>query len=263
VYVCCLFVTDPVRFFLVAEYRVIDFWEKHGAGHLRVAIDNFPAWAVEAVVMQADTGPCIADLRVYPLQPLESDPNGTWFRYGSRVYTGSERPAPGQKWSEVPSDIPGAGVPATLLRSLNTGKLIQLAQREATAEDARLTEASRRFQHQPDFSQYLERRAQSNRRFRGRPKRPGRAGNGIDHYLMWAVWYDAKVAAGVRHVNKELAKEHGRTPQYVRDTTTDARRRYGLLTKPGQGRAGGRLTEKALRLLEERQQAMTGRSSHD
>jgi hypothetical protein len=87
----------------------------------------------------------------------------------------------------------------------------------------------------------------------GESKRPGRRGNGIDHYLTWAVRYADKVRAGRLHPVSELAREYGESATYVRDTITDARRRYQLLTKPGQGRAGGELTEKALGLRAERQ----------
>jgi hypothetical protein len=57
---------------------------------------------------------------------------------------------------------------------------------------------------------------------------------------------------GVAHPIKELAEETGERPTYVRDTITDARRRYGLLTTAGQGRAGGTLTEKARELMKAR-----------
>jgi hypothetical protein len=86
-------------------------------------------------------------------------------------------------------------------------------------------------------------------------KRTGRGGNGIDHYLIWAVRYSRKIEMGVRNPHRELAKEHQVDWTYVRDTVTDARRRYGLLTDGVRGRAGGSLTAKARELLKERENA--------
>jgi hypothetical protein len=89
------------------------------------------------------------------------------------------------------------------------------------------------------------------------PTRPGRRGNGIEHYLTWAARYAEKVNATPRERNPiaALAEEwegSGVTRTYIRDTITDARRRYGLLTSSGQGCSGGELTEKALALIAER-----------
>ena len=84
-------------------------------------------------------------------------------------------------------------------------------------------------------------------------ERSGRRGNGIDHYLFWSVAYVDKLRKGVRYPIAELAADTGRDRAYIRDTIRDARTRYGLLTPVGQGRAGGDLSEKALRLLAEHQ----------
>jgi len=59
------------------------------------------------------------------------------------------------------------------------------------------------------------------------------------------------VRSGVRFPIKALADEHELTVRFVRDTITDARRRHHLLTKPGQGRAGGQLTPEAHKVLAE------------
>jgi len=83
--------------------------------------------------------------------------------------------------------------------------------------------------------------------------RPGRKGHGIDHYLLWASRYATSVASGARRPIAALAAEHGEDRNYVRDTINDARHRHGLLTDPGQGRAGGELTTKARQLMWERQ----------
>jgi hypothetical protein len=53
------------------------------------------------------------------------------------------------------------------------------------------------------------------------------------------------------HPIAALAKDTGKTETYIRDTITDARRRHGLLTSPGQGKAGGTLTPKALKIIAE------------
>ncbi len=60
-----------------------------------------------------------------------------------------------------------------------------------------------------------------------------------------------KIEAREPHPIPALAKETGKTKTYIRDTITDARRRHKLLTKPGQGKAGGVLTPKALKIIAE------------
>lgn len=77
-------------------------------------------------------------------------------------------------------------------------------------------------------------------------KRAGKLGNGIDHYLVWAIRYVEMCEIEAKNPIKALAEKYDKSVVYVRDTVTDARHRYGLLESNGQGRAGGALTDKAL-----------------
>ena len=233
---------------------VLDYGTIGDRAHLFVAVEGYPGWAVEAVVMRTDSGPVLTDLSVWPWQVTVAGPEPGTSQMGGRVFAQGE-PHPESGWSELAEDVPPGGIPARLIRSINAGQLVALAQKQANA--AAVVEADRadRFAaSRPDLARYLRATSVASTSITGPVKRSGRRGNGIDHYLTWAVRYADKIEAGVAHPNKVLAKEHNETTNYVRDTITDARRRYGLLTKSGQGRAGGQLTAKALALIAERTQ---------
>lgn len=90
--------------------------------------------------------------------------------------------------------------------------------------------------------------------------RPGRRGYGIDYYLDWSVRYDDLVSMGVRSpiavlAEEEFARYGGDIEKIkirVRDTIQDAGDRHGLLTSSPRGLARRRLTDKARKLLAER-----------
>lgn len=82
-------------------------------------------------------------------------------------------------------------------------------------------------------------------------RRPGRRGRSDLNYLPIAVRYAELVAAGDPTPVKTMAAENEGRPGMT-DLVRRCRER-GLLTKGNQGRAGGALTDKALRLLEEQE----------
>lgn len=193
-----------------------------GSATLKATVVGYPDWFVQVEVVATDAGPAIRDLQVRPVDA---------------------------------SATPAGGLPARLIRKVNPGELLDLAT-EAAIEKKGLAEQLLKLgipldQGDP-VADYLRSFSTAGDSLAGEGRRPGRAGNGIDHYLDWAIAYAEKVEAGERHAIVALSDEHGKTRQYVRDTITDARRRHGLLTKPGQGKAGGQLTDKALKLIGER-----------
>ncbi len=161
------------------------------------------------------------------------------------------------RWSTDPADVPKGGMPARLVRAINVGELLDLATAEAKRRGTDGAGQSAIFRtSDPSFAAYLAEAAKADlkaaKKLAGR--KTGRRGLGIDHYLLWAVRYAERVAepGGKRRPYHDLSEQHRVTVRYVRDTVQDAKIRYGLLTKPGQGKAGGQLTEKALQLLAER-----------
>ena len=199
------------------------------------SIQDFPDWVADATVMVGKFGPSVAELHLYPKTP-EVGRDGTW--------------------SQDPNDLPRVSLPSRLLRQVNAGELLDLAQKWAreiagdmTRQDR--TNATRLAEADSDFADYLARMDRAGAVARP-AQRQGRRGNGIDHYLTWAVRYADAVAAGERHVHEYLSEKYAVSVRYSTDVVQDARRRYGLLTSGGQGRAGGILTEKALKLIRER-----------
>ncbi len=225
------------------------------------SIDGFPGWVVSVAIVSTPVGPVAADLSVYPWEPKV-----TWRREAGAVVVNNPSPARDHRgWSGRVGDVPQYGLTARLLRRVNVGELVGLAQRQAHRH------ASVRIPALPssvqvhildpalagrDWKDILEDALAPGRAIARRlsvsRERPGRKGNGIDHYLDWAGRFVLKVEQGSRQPIAELAREHGESPNYVRDTISDARHRHGLLTRPGRGRVGGQLTDKAVKLLAQR-----------
>ena len=138
------------------------------------------------------------------------------------------------------------GIPTRMLRKVNVGELLDMARNysvgiiDTAAQVEPLWTGLRR---QVPVATDLARAG----------ARPGRRGHGIEHYLLWADRYVQKIEAGSKRPVADLAEEHlealggdlEKAKIFVRDTVKDARNRHGLVTKPGQGRYGGQLTEKA------------------
>lgn len=235
-------------------YKVIGAGAVGDRGHLTVQVDGYPGWVLEVVVMPTPTGLAVTDLSVIPYQLTYQGPDEGSLKMGSRIIRKGER-WPESSWSELGEDVPPGGIPTRLMRAINMGQLVALARKHLAADGAFKAGAAKRLgERNSDLADQFRTMAQESVSLSAVDpvKRSGRRGNGIDHYLRWAMLYDEKIRAGVTHPNKELAEEHHETPTYVRDTITDARRRYKFLTDAGQGRAGGLLTEKALALIAER-----------
>jgi hypothetical protein len=232
-------------------------------GHyLLASIEGYPGWVVAVDLLETDRGPAITELHVFPFQEHTAQESEGGMQHRWRRLDGTWTPPKWalleenarMRWSHDPADLPaGGGIPARLIRTLNPGELLELARQCAQEELTKATaQADLLADRIPEWASYLHKVAAASEALAGAPKRTGRRGNGIDHYLRWAVRYTEKVRKGEKHPIAVLAAEwanSGVTANYVRDTITDARRRYGLLTKPGQGLAGGDLTEKALLLL--------------
>jgi hypothetical protein len=128
------------------------------------------------------------------------------------------------------SPIPAGGVTTSVLRGVSTTALY-----DALGKDNASTFTLGLRQLDPDQD------------FLNTP-RPGRRGRGDLFYALWAERYVAKCAT-TRTPYPELAAEHHYEVRTIRDFVQVARRR-GLLVVGSQGRAGGRLTPKAKKLLE-------------
>jgi hypothetical protein len=213
-----------------------------GPGRIRIlaSIADRPGWDVEVLVLLTENGPSVRELKVRP----HNGPDGT-------------------QWQTQGWEMPEGGISTRLIRDINVGELIDIARDCARAEEDKIKAVAGNpapdLDLDPGFRKELaaglHEQAKMMRALSREKKRTGPRGNGIDHYLKWACLYAQKVAAGVRNPNAELARESGNTPEYVRDTITDARRRYELLTaSPGRGRAGGTLTPKALDLIARRKE---------
>lgn len=241
----------------MGRLSAIDF--NPDTGRLWAVVEGYEAWVVEAVVLPTSVGPAIGNVSIYPRQTLlvqvtEGAVVGKKVvdHTGETVPSGVTDLPDGQHWTGEARDVPPGGVPARLIRQLNVGELVALARASAHDEQDRLTGAAERASD-PAFAEYLRGVAAKAGGITERPSRRGRRGNGIDHYLVWAVRYSQKVATGSKRPIAELAEEHNEEIVYVRDTVTDARRRHKLLSgAPGQGRAGGQLSERALELLAKR-----------
>lgn len=92
----------------------------------------------------------------------------------------------------------------------------------------------------------------------GTVKRTGRRGRADAFFAQWAAWYVEELAITANPI-PPLSKRHNFSSGTVRYFLNEARRRE-LLTKAPPGRAGGRLTEKGMRLLDSMQTPNSGSS---
>ena len=216
------------------------------ASHLDIVLERFPQWTVEATVTESNVGPVVAEIRIRR-RLLSREPSR-----GGRVQetdrTGIHPASLAQR--EWAAD---ASVPARLLRAINPGELLDIARRFADGIPSKENpQGGSTGAPQGDFATLLRDLSSPAGPRNSASTRPGRRGNPIEHYLQWAIRYVQRVEGGSRTPITDLAHEfrsEGVDRAYVRDTINDARHRYHLLTNPGQGRTGGRLTEKALSLL--------------
>lgn len=186
-------------------------------------------WIAAYRLMVKAGRPLVAEVRLFPDDPPESrGPGG---------------------WSEEASAVPSEGLPGRALRAL------------------RLKVPLERF---PRFLRSIERDPTFARQLLGGHgiklgsevvrRRPGRAGRTDSFYLVWAVAYVERLAAGSRRPVKDLTKHPPKVIKgyvsdgnvtsgaTVRDLIHQARVR-GLLTGSPAGRPGGELTPKAKQML--------------
>jgi hypothetical protein len=181
-------------------------------------------WWAYALFARHDDRDVLVELRIFP---------GTGHRYPFLDdYDHATAPEIGT-WSGSRGDLvdmPADGITARLLR------------------DIRLTDLTARMQRERYVIEFMHgmRDRMRTRDARDVPVRPGRAGKPDIYYARWARRYVERLSA--RSPIAELAAEHGLKPEQVRDVIHEARVRE-LLTKGSRGKAGGALTEKALKLL--------------
>jgi hypothetical protein len=207
----------------VVSHHAIDYTHGRRVARLVASVAGYPDWVVEVLVTPTSAGPAATDLRIYPVQ-LRLDIDGVDRRDERNATAPTPTVAAKEKRSKKsrtdPSDraLPPA-MPTGLTAKIDLRELVSLADQCAASKHHR------------------------------NHARPGRKGHGIDHYLLWAGRYATTVASGVRQPIAALAAEYGEDRNYIRDTVNDARHRHGLLTDPGQGCAGGQLTNKARQLM--------------
>ena len=186
---------------------------------------EYPEWAVRALVEATDFGLVIAAITVFPCE-LDIDDEEGLVR------------------NIVPSkSVPVTGLPARALRQISTGELLDTfrAFASSTAND----------QVFDDFIPTAT--AERLMKIAGAsPRRPGPRAGSEEEYALFAARY-VEIARTNPHPIAALAKEFNVTRRYVKDKIDAARRRKGFITTAGTvgapGKAGGRLTERAEKVL--------------
>jgi len=186
-------------------------------------------WIAAYRLMAKAGRPLVAEVRLFPDDPPKSRGTG--------------------RWSEEPSAIPSEGVPGRALRALRLKVPLELFPRFL-----RSLERDRKLAKQMLGGHGIKLGSEMRRR------RPGRAGRTDSYYLVWAVAYVKRLAAGSRRPVKDLTEHPPKvitgyvsdgdvtSEATVRDLIHQARVR-GLLTGSPAGRPGGELTPKAERML--------------
>jgi hypothetical protein len=201
---------------------------------VEAAIPGEPNWKMAGLFVEVGGRIVLAELRLLPnrgkttqrvgAQPVTVTAGSTEWRIGPvEIDRGAG------EWSRKANDLgeDAKGVTARLLRQLPIGAFVK--------EVLGLLQPERM---PPGWRKALTEK----------PRRPGRVGHDDAYYLPWAVEYDKRSRS--KSPIADIAAAHGRKPEQVRDLIFRARRR-GLLTDTEPGRAEGKLTAKARRLLEE------------
>jgi hypothetical protein len=196
-----------------------------------IEVEAEPGWIASYRIAVKDGKPLIAEVRVFPGKVVNRTPG---------------------QWSNDAEAVPGGGLSSRVLRALHLGEPRSLF---------------------PKFMRNLQRRSgresadwilapfgirRTDRRLGGH--RPGRAGRPDEFYLIWAVAYLERVDEGNPQPVKDLANDPPESiarfisaanpsVETVRGFLNEARDR-GLLTRPPSGKPGGRLTARALRIIE-------------
>jgi hypothetical protein len=131
--------------------------------------------------------------------------------------------------------IPAGGVTASTLRRLQIGELRKALEAQARHLSGQLGEQSSELLGQHGLAELAH-------------EASAPAARDDRYFARIAARYAELVAEGNKRPTPVLAGELGRPESYVTFAVRDARKR-GLLTPTTKGRAGGRLTPKARRLL--------------
>jgi hypothetical protein len=252
----------------ISDYRILTCVDPPGDERtfIAVAIDGFPGWVVEAVIVTTNAGAGVSAQFIYPRQ---DDGYGVGRpatiglkRYLDAMYDGllieeSVRVSVPDVLNRIG---PPSVIPQELHRAISHRNLVKLARHvaleraEFAAGVADVLSGAEAISLVARQAGPLFRRSASHNRSLTKPvTRAGRKGNGIAHYLDWAMQYHELAEAGENQVVKILHHRHGemgKKRNYIRDTIGDIRRQ-DLLTRPVKGKAGGELTDHAIELLED------------
>lgn len=168
-------------------------------------------WIIAARILGQGGRPSIAEIRLFPDEPL-------------RLWPG--------RWSEQPEDVPAGGITSETWRLVQIGAL--RAGTEATPSDMPATAGV-------DEELIAELKTELG-------QRPGVTGRPDVFYAKLASAYVSELGAGNPQPVSVLAPRLGKSPAVLRNMLRDARQR-SLLTAANGRKAGGRLTSKAQRLL--------------
>ena len=200
-----------------------------GGAWVETPIPDAPGWYAACLLLRVGDGATLAELRIIPdagrWQPTRKFQSDRAAVFG--------RPGRGD-WSRVSKDLQSehaGGVTSRLLRKVPLDAIVDEALH-------RMNESGRL----PKGWDSVARNA---------PGRPGRAGRDDRFYAVWARRY-VDQAARSRSPTRDLAELHGERYGAVVQWIHEARNR-GLLSRSAggtqQGRRGGRLTPKAMKLL--------------
>jgi hypothetical protein len=175
------------------------------------------SWVVAGRVLGQGGRPAIAEVRLFPNEPL-------------RLWPG--------RWSERPEDVPAGGITTETWRFVQIGAL--RAGIQATPSDAAATAGV-------DEKLINELKTEL-------AEHPGVTGRPDAFYAKLASAYVSELEAGNPQPVSVLAPRLGKSPAVLRNMLRDARQR-SLLTAAKGRKAGGRLTAKAQRLLNREEDA--------
>lgn len=148
---------------------------------------------------------------------------------------------------EMKSAAPAGALTRRMLCAAPIGEIQRTFRARVDASSARWAAAARKTEAPPDPHSLLGRLASDSHGLAEEmSRRPGAAGRGDKHYAEIAAKYVK--ALKLQHPVEAVAEATGMSPKAVRNVLYKARER-DLLTSVGQGRAGGKLTDKAERLL--------------
>jgi hypothetical protein len=174
-------------------------------------------WVFAVRIVRQGARPAIAELRIFPDEPL-------------RLWPG--------RWSENPDDVPPGGVTSETVAAVRIGR-IRDTLRSGDAAGDRVDVA--KLNAPGDDSDIASLREEAS-------QRPGEKGRSDTFYARLARSYVSEIEAGNPAPVATLARHLGKSAGVVRNMLRDARQR-NLLTSTAPREAGGRLTSKAARLL--------------